>query len=263
MNNRHWLSDVLVGAGIGIFSTELGYYLTDLIYKKRGIRHFELSPADYDRKFSFFGLYMSYSTIPGGAKKPFTDIRLETSVGSNVGLEGAWFFNRYLGVGGQLAVASIPVALNDGHYLSYHPELSEKITTIESGPVDMIAASAGLYASYPLTKRWLVGSKFLVGYIHSSQGTISALYKDTDDAPQLRRDILKFGNGQGFNMETGISLTFLVEQYLGVRFFCDYNIAPSRQTLTKYTVSGAPIFNQVKSNLQAISLGASVNVLFW
>ena len=34
MNNRHWLSDILFGAGIGIISTELGYYLSDLIFRK-------------------------------------------------------------------------------------------------------------------------------------------------------------------------------------------------------------------------------------
>lgn len=33
LNNRHWLSDVLAGAGIGILSTELGYYLADLILR--------------------------------------------------------------------------------------------------------------------------------------------------------------------------------------------------------------------------------------
>ncbi len=32
-NNKHWLSDVLTGAGIGILSTELGYCLADLIFK--------------------------------------------------------------------------------------------------------------------------------------------------------------------------------------------------------------------------------------
>lgn len=36
-NNKHWLSDVLTGAGIGILTTELGYYLADLIFKERGL----------------------------------------------------------------------------------------------------------------------------------------------------------------------------------------------------------------------------------
>ena len=37
MNNRHWMSDVVTGAAIGIGSVHLGYYLTDLIFKDRHI----------------------------------------------------------------------------------------------------------------------------------------------------------------------------------------------------------------------------------
>ena len=38
-NNKHWLSDVLMGAGIGILSTELGYYFADLIFKSHGLNN--------------------------------------------------------------------------------------------------------------------------------------------------------------------------------------------------------------------------------
>lgn len=34
-NNRHWLTDVIAGAGIGIGSVHLGYYLTDRIFGNR------------------------------------------------------------------------------------------------------------------------------------------------------------------------------------------------------------------------------------
>ncbi len=37
LNNRHWVSDVFAGAGIGILSTELAYGITDLIFKHRGL----------------------------------------------------------------------------------------------------------------------------------------------------------------------------------------------------------------------------------
>lgn len=37
MNNRHWMSDVVTGAAIGIGSVHLGYYLSDLIFKDRHI----------------------------------------------------------------------------------------------------------------------------------------------------------------------------------------------------------------------------------
>lgn len=37
-NNKHWLSDVLTGAGIGILSTEVGYYIADHIFKNIAVR---------------------------------------------------------------------------------------------------------------------------------------------------------------------------------------------------------------------------------
>ena len=36
-NNKHWLSDVLTGAGVGILATEAGYWITDLIFKGKGL----------------------------------------------------------------------------------------------------------------------------------------------------------------------------------------------------------------------------------
>ena len=38
LNNRHWMSDVMVGAGIGILATEFGYFLADLIFKEKGLK---------------------------------------------------------------------------------------------------------------------------------------------------------------------------------------------------------------------------------
>ena len=35
LNNRHWLSDVVGGAVIGIVAVEAGYFFTDLLFKKK------------------------------------------------------------------------------------------------------------------------------------------------------------------------------------------------------------------------------------
>ncbi|WP_207224357.1 phosphatase PAP2 family protein [Ancylomarina subtilis] len=35
VNNRHWVTDVLAGAGIGIFSTKLSYFLYDRVFAKK------------------------------------------------------------------------------------------------------------------------------------------------------------------------------------------------------------------------------------
>lgn len=50
-NNRHWMSDVVAGAAVGIGSVHLGYYLTDLIFKDRHIYDGYVKPVfEYDDK---------------------------------------------------------------------------------------------------------------------------------------------------------------------------------------------------------------------
>ena len=104
LNNRHWISDVMSGAGIGIMSTELGYALCDLLFKGKGLLRNDLM---FDsEKPSFFSISMGVGL---GGK----DLKFE-SQGQSVGLkfraatvvdaEGAYFFNKYVGVGGRLRV---------------------------------------------------------------------------------------------------------------------------------------------------------------
>ena len=52
LNNRHWVSDVMSGAGIGIFAGELGYALADLLFKGKGLLRNDLE-GNYDSS-SFF-----------------------------------------------------------------------------------------------------------------------------------------------------------------------------------------------------------------
>lgn len=66
LNNRHWMSDIMVGAGIGILATELGYFLADLIFKEKGLNVTETySVYDRCRRPSFLGFSLGFSTVPG------------------------------------------------------------------------------------------------------------------------------------------------------------------------------------------------------
>ena len=104
LNNRHWISDVMSGAGIGIMSTELGYALCDLMFKQKGLLRNDLVLDN--EKPSFFSISMGVGL---GNK----DLEFE-SYGEKIGLkfraatvvdaEGAYFFNKYVGVGGRLRV---------------------------------------------------------------------------------------------------------------------------------------------------------------
>ena len=56
LNNRHWVSDVMSGAGLGILSGELGYALCDLMFKGKGLLRNDL--VFESEKPSFFSVSM-------------------------------------------------------------------------------------------------------------------------------------------------------------------------------------------------------------
>lgn len=197
-NNKHWLSDVLTGAGIGILTTELGYYFADLIFKEKGINSFANEDM-FDRmeKPSFLSLYLGLN-IPLSGYDIDEQTEFSTSSGSAAGVEGAYFFNPYVGVGGRFAVSNTSIIVNDDK--------------AEDNTFAAMSLCGGAYFSYPLSSRWLVGSKFLGGYVHYPP------LKLTDRSVPAR---------DGFCMGSGFSLTFKAKEHYGIRFFLDYNLLPS------------------------------------
>jgi len=57
MNNRHWVSDVLVGAGIGIFSTNMAYLTHQNHWGKKKSKHQIMAVPTYGHGP---GVYLSY-----------------------------------------------------------------------------------------------------------------------------------------------------------------------------------------------------------
>lgn len=145
LNNKHWLSDVMAGAGFGILATELGYYITDNIFREKGIKKptYEGLPATNGGKPSFIG-YMGGPSFGRSGKGG------SAYIGVSSGVLGAWFISDRIGVGGEL-------------YASTNKNLS----TAGAGEVVSLArtvsANAGLYLSWPLGRRWLAGAKLLGG----------------------------------------------------------------------------------------------------
>lgn len=188
LNNRHWLSDVLMGAGIGVLSVELGYLLGDLIFKERGLLHDweQLQLHDRWAAPSFVGLQTGAEWVMGHHD------RLRFRSGPRIGIEGAWFANSFVGVGGVLATSSFP---------------------IQGAEQKLFRASAlvGAYGSYPLTARWLVGGKLLVGYQRHANVYI----------PSWDEHVGGVGGGM---MEAGASITFRVAYNLNFRLQGIYSV---------------------------------------
>jgi len=70
MNDRHWMSDIVTGAAIGIGSVHLGYYLSDLIFKGKYINPAYEPPVltyDSSKKHYVAEMFFGRRFILGGS----------------------------------------------------------------------------------------------------------------------------------------------------------------------------------------------------
>ncbi len=203
-NNKHWLSDVLTGAGVGILSTEIGYLLSDVLFRDRGLNKVADAPLpDKAAPPSFVSLYIGMN-VPMSKYDIDEGNTFRTSSGSSVGLEGAYFLNPYVGAGGRIAVSNTSLVVNGDK--------------AEDNTFDAVSVCGGCYLSYPLSRRWRVGSKLLGGYVYY---------------PQLELSGVTIGSRSGICLGSGLSCTFKVNGYYGMRFFADYNLQPSHSRGSK------------------------------
>ena len=86
-NNRHWLSDVVAGAAVGIGAVELGYFLTDLIFKEKhlydgyapSVKHYS-AELIFGRRF-IIGASGAWQPIRGGLAGVSADIPMIPGLG--------------------------------------------------------------------------------------------------------------------------------------------------------------------------------------
>ncbi len=123
LNNRHWVSDVMSGAGIGIISTELGYAIGDALFKGKGLLRNDMM-LDNENP-SFFSISMGAGIGSKSIDFNVYDMMDEEVIDPDyleyydgheqikfrsatvVDAEGAYFFNKYVGVGGRLRVRAM------------------------------------------------------------------------------------------------------------------------------------------------------------
>ena len=278
LNNRHWVSDVLSGAGFGILSTELAYGICDLLFKQKGLLMNDLSYyPDLKENPSFFALSMGIGTgnrdltlppfdygIPEGSdiglhlyKGP---IELKFRAATAVGIEGAWFFCPYVGIGGRLRVKSTPIN-GWSDFSSIEQEAKQELDIepayrnavryfgldIESDHITEFAGDAGIYFSLPFSSRFALGSKLLVGRSVMDDIDINAIFT----ADRLERDAeghlvpsdyivysdwdyIDVGASNSMKFGTGLSLTYAHKNSFLWRVFCDYDYTKKTYTGTYF-----------------------------
>ena len=271
LNNRHWVSDVLSGAGIGILSGELAYALSDIFFKGKGLRRNDIpgmaSVIDHPSFFSIsMGLGLGSRDLDFGMKEYgwSDDLHLKFQAATAVGAEGAYFFNPYFGIGGRLRVKSSPIKgwdkivdfawedvaslydeisqLDDEDLVDIESTIDDIDFVIESDHLTEFAGDVGLYFNFPLSNRFALGSKLLVGRSIMQELNLDAKvagkeYKEGDEPLKptgndydIEWDYFTLGGNKTWKFGTGISLTYAYKQNFSWKVFLDYDV--SRKTYT-------------------------------
>ena len=319
LNNRHWISDVLSGAGIGILSGELGYAICDLLFKGKGLLRNDIpgmaSVIDHP---SFFSISMGIGFGSRNLDFDLSDfgwaenMNLKFRAATAVSAEGAYFFNPYIGLGGRLRVKSSPIngwnnivdkAWEDAAYFygdyneqtdeyEIDPTIADAVShmdfVIESDHLTEFAADLGAYFNIPLSERFALGGKVLIGRsIMQSLGLDGQLkgnsivddgrdgYKiDTNRPFDTTWDYFTVEGNNTMKYGTGISLTYAYKQNFSWKVFFDYDFSRKTYTMT-YDPKGfyqdlfpdehlewEPTTKSIKKNMNSFVLGGSFAVNF-
>lgn len=273
LNNRHWINDVVFGAGVGITSVDLGYFIGDILFKNKGVNSIQhkYNIPDISGNPSFVSIGMSVGTgtdlnTPNiyddynnvaGVLTPTPEaiplnMKLKMGAISSVAAEGAYFFNRYFGIGGRLKVMACPIIVKYNE--SFQPYIFEEdgvkismyqLTGIESASLGVLSLDMGPYISIPLGTRMRLGGKVMIGNRFTTNfdlNSYSNLYKEffkpikeAYEKGEINKELfdeltteikdtefLHIDGSYALNYGAGISFTYATKKHTAIKAYVDY-----------------------------------------
>lgn len=269
MNNKHWLSDVAMGAGIGILSANLGYHLGDLIYGTRGISSRAISqdlpPIDF--RPSFWNISSGYSVLNNMIDLE-ENTKIKHNLGFYVGTEGAYFINPYVGFGGKISVNTSTLELNESSFLDNHPNFRSQIDYVQPGSMSVTQVFVGPYFSYPISRRFYLNTKLLGGYASSAASEILFIKKKMNSAAAPEKIVgYQSKIDRHWGIETEVATVTMVSRSMGLRFFVDYSVSMARPHYAEIDRidTGIPTYSSFRDTREAtqnLVLGIGINAYF-
>ncbi|MCM1078657.1 MAG: phosphatase PAP2 family protein [Bacteroidales bacterium] len=257
-HNRHWVSDVMAGAGIGIMSAELGYFVSDLIYGNRGLQRLELSGPPSDACPSFMDVQMGVGLHPGTMHFPGND-GMEEGIGlctsTVAGIEGAYFPNRNIGFGGMARVTVTPADI---------PSLAENYggtAYIDDNTFTDVALDAGVYGNLPIGRSISLGAKMLCG-VRLSDGI--SVMKDSPSS----LEVMRVRGGSAVNWVAGISASWRYRENFAWKIFADVDMSKCGYTYTRSSVTAVgqagetAMYAGLKKQMTYFTIGGAFSVRF-
>lgn len=214
VNNKHWMSDIIGGALIGIGATHLGYYLADLIFRDEHLSDRYRSTLSDDEGFCF------------DAEHRYFDVDLmfhrRFVLGSDAMKADGLLPSRGSGVS---VGVKVPVYASAGG-IQAGAAIRGSAGSLETSNV--YNALAGGYCSYRFAPRWEAEARLMGGYAHLRRSTSAAVDASGSGASavepmnQDRGDLIA-----GVSMGLAISETFKIKGYADYEFMGGYKNYPA------------------------------------
>ncbi len=216
LNNKHWMTDIVGGAAIGIGAVHLGYYLTDLIFKDKGLSGSYSTPSFfYDPEVQHYVAELSFG------HRLFMGLPAAPGDGTALPLHG-----------GVVALSTdIPVVANIGvkARLGANSLVFSDSQKISGAPasLNMYSTTAGGYWNFFYAKRFEFQAHASAGIAwlpdQASDRSVSGP-EPTASAPALHTFLPA---GPRADLTAGLAASFLLDSNFKVKLFADWETVSS------------------------------------
>lgn len=224
LNNRHWISDILAGAAIGIVSTELAYAIVDHFYHNKGDYFSDFDIRTEIEKPSYFSARMGYSFDIGDGQ--FTPLGIESTI------EGAYYFSRHWGIMGEVTFANYPMKAEKwtGGDLKFE-NLTLENPESQYQSMGMFYFMVGPQYSKMIASKFMLQMKLTAGAALGANGKMSLVGDAKMENGLVISDfsipLVDYKPQISFVAGTGINLTAMMTPRIGLSWFMDYKYTRS------------------------------------
>lgn len=258
LNNRHWISDILAGAAIGIISTELAYGIVDHFYKNKGDYFSGFTLQEEINKPSYFSVRLGYSYEIEDAS--FRTLGIESSI------EGAYYFNKKWGVVGNVTFGDYPISNDEIEADDIKIQGSDLINPhIEYQSLGMLYFTAGPQYAKTIGSKFMLQAQLVGGLSMGINGKMNLMGELQNANADMKSDIvlplMDYQLRPSLVVGCGASFTAMVTPRAGLTWFVDYkfsrptfDITTSRETfgdqLESLDLSERISINNISSGLR-------------
>ena len=240
-HNAHWMNDIFLGAGIGVVSTNVAYYLTDRIFGPKGVRTMPYSASEQAQLAAWNNCPSGFRLVSGSetngrsldvedfatAAEGFdmTGVKLRSSASITAGFEAEWFINNnlYLSAIGRYTMAQAKLEIPNNAVTAWGEQIHIYHGNIAAGWTMPPVPVAGAKGAMRVGARTIWGIRYNEGITFHRVASGRALGKDLlYIEPKLRPE---GGAGividmlQSHNQTVGFSVDYL--HTFGTRFLAN------------------------------------------